>query len=615
MALLTKTWVPWVNCLLTGALLAGACDDDDPGRPDAAVEAGAEVSPEAGSESGTDLRPDGAATDAVDAPVPDGGSGDGPGPDGGDGGVSDVPGADAPIPGGDPAALLDELAAALGGKAVVSALINERITASGKRLDPGESLLPGQTVHVADFQYTLQEELAAGRYNLAITNDTKFILPVKLQYTEVGNEGVGFVDGADNLFNPTPAKVAMPTARYASRLRHLDLASPLRIVRKMLAAPPGQLRVASVIVDLLPQKILTLNEPGRSPISLYVDDATKLPLRAETLEDHPPVGDSRVEVRYDNYLLVGNKVKLPHKLTIEVDDLVVHEETRSGIELDIVNVTDPYAVPPDLRGPINAADGVFGVRSAEWLLGFGYIGLPFLFQIQTGPPGPVVQAPVELAPGVKLIVGASHNVLVVEMPDHVVAVDAPLYEEYTSGVLAQIKAAFPGKPLKRVIATHFHYDHCGGIRELAAEGNVTVTVGKPTVPFFENVFKNPHTVDPDRLQMNQVPVVVEGVEGSLTLPTKDGGELQLHLISNTHANDMLIAYLKREKLVFEADLWTPTPAMPAAGAGGPFAKQLHDAITTRNLDVTTIVGAHSGTTGTMAVHTAPIAFLKSAAGL
>jgi alkyl sulfatase BDS1-like metallo-beta-lactamase superfamily hydrolase len=50
------------------------------------------------------------------------------------------------------------------------------------------------------------------------------------------------------------------------------------------------------------------------------------------------------------------------------------------------------------------------------------------------------------------------------MPHSVLAVEAPLYDEYTRGALVQVNEAFPGKPLTSVVATHFHYDHIGGIR-------------------------------------------------------------------------------------------------------------------------------------------------------
>jgi glyoxylase-like metal-dependent hydrolase (beta-lactamase superfamily II) len=273
---------------------------------------------------------------------------------------------------------------------------------------------------------------------------------------------------------------------------------------------------------------------------------------------------------------------------------------------------DPYAVPASLKKDHDTAAGAFGIRSAQWLLTFGYVALPFFYDFQTAPVAPV---PVELAKGVKLVIGASHNVLAIEMADHVVAVDAPLYDEYTKAVLAQIKAAFPGKPLERVIATHFHHDHSGGIREFAAEGNVTVNVGKPSVDFFKQVFTHAHTVDPDRLQASKAPVVVEPVDSLMTIPAPGGNEIQLHRISNGHAEDLLIVYLKNEKMVFQADLWATPPTMPAVGSGGLFAKQLYEAITKLKLDVTTIVSAHSGSDGSDFAYSAPIAYLKVAAGL
>jgi hypothetical protein len=68
-------------------------------------------------------------------------------------------------------------------------------------------------------------------------------------------------------------------------------------------------------------------------------------------------------------------------------------------------------------------------------------------------------------------------------------------------------------------------------------------------------------------------------------------------------------------LVFESDLWNPTPTPPRPGAQrGRLASQLYDAITELGLDVTTIVGGHSGTDGTTTVFSAPIEYLKEAAG-
>jgi glyoxylase-like metal-dependent hydrolase (beta-lactamase superfamily II) len=242
-----------------------------------------------------------------------------------------------------------------------------------------------------------------------------------------------------------------------------------------------------------------------------------------------------------------------------------------------------------------------------------FSGVRFYFDLQTEPVRP---AAVEIAEGVKIVLGPSHNTLVVEMPDHVVAVEAPLYDEYTRSALAQVKAAFPGKPLKKVVATHFHYDHIGGIREFVADGGVTVLAGEGSVQFFEDVFKSSHTVHPDRFEASPVPVSVEAVKASLSLPMGDGGTLELHHITCDHADDMLIVYLSKSKVVFESDIWNPTAHVPTPGTGrGRLPLQLCQAIDALQLDVETIVGGHSGFEGTQNIYAAPYRYLRTIAGL
>jgi glyoxylase-like metal-dependent hydrolase (beta-lactamase superfamily II) len=240
-------------------------------------------------------------------------------------------------------------------------------------------------------------------------------------------------------------------------------------------------------------------------------------------------------------------------------------------------------------------------------------GVRFYFDLQTAP---AETAAASVADGVKIIVGPSHNIMVVEMPDFIVAVDAPLYARYTVGALEQVRGAFPGKPLRYVVATHFHYDHIGGIREFAAEGGVTILCGDKTVSFFEAILRGDHSINPDRLQQNPVPVTVQGVKDKLLLPTAQGGRLEVHQIATDHSEDTLIVYVSGASVVFESDLWnaTPTPPKPFSYRGR-LAAQLCQAIEERRLNVDTIVSGHRGTDGKTWSYMAPYAYLRRAAGL
>jgi glyoxylase-like metal-dependent hydrolase (beta-lactamase superfamily II) len=501
-------------------------------------------------------------------------------------------------------ALLDRLAAALGGKAELEAAATESITATGWRCHPGWGTDPGKPELVAEFAYTAVKDLVRPRYRLTMNAQTHLV-PTELRYTEISSGPTGHLDGVDFMFDPRPVRTPIPSWRVATRQRHLDLTSPLRLARKLLA-PSANVTAGEDTSDGRRYPVLTLRELGRPPARIHLDPGSGLPVKVETKEEHSPLGDALVEVRFDGYRRVG-ALKLPHLVTILVNGLEVHEEIRSRIEIGATASDADFAVPDPTITDGGAEQVAFAQHSTEWIMSYVYAGVRFYFDLQTAPVSP---AAVELAEGVKIVLGPSHNTLVVEMPDHVLAVEAPMYDEYARAALAQVKAAFPDKPLRTVVATHFHYDHVGGIREFVADGGVTVLAGRPTVPFFEEVFRHPHTVDPDRFESNPVPVVVQGVDDSVRLPTADGGYLEVHRVPSDHSDDMLIVYLSESKIVFESDLWNPTPVMPAPNSGrGRLTAQLYQSIVDLGLDVRTIVGGHSG-----GAHAAPLAYLKTAAG-
>ncbi|MEV4601902.1 MBL fold metallo-hydrolase [Amycolatopsis sp. NPDC049253] len=175
--------------------------------------------------------------------------------------------------------------------------------------------------------------------------------------------------------------------------------------------------------------------------------------------------------------------------------------------------------------------------------------------------------------------------------------------------------AFPGKPPRELVCTHFHYDHVGGVREFAADGDLTVHVGTPSVAFFERALAAPHEVDPDRLATTPAKTTVRGIDDTLTFETAGGGTVSVHRIVSDHADDMVIVHVSSGKLVFNSDRWNPTPAPPApADQRGRLTTELYDAIQALGLDVDTVVGGHRGSDGTTWAHAAPLEYLKRAAG-
>lgn len=504
----------------------------------------------------------------------------------------------APDGGASGLTVMESVVAAMGGNSAVTTARNEVIVADSTRFDPGEASRFGETTVLSEFTSTQTAEFAAQHLRLESAKVSVLFGSAVTPnlYTQTLNENHGYLTGSDFIFAPPPEKPSpMPSARVATQYRQADLASPLRLIRRVLAEPQTVTSEADAMFDNRPHKVLRIARAGEPPIRLFIDATTSLPAKAETLEDHPPIGDTRVEAIYRDYRDVG-ALKLPFHLTMTADDLRILLETRSKVGIDGPPVD--YAIPADLDVPFDEQAGAFGRRSSQYLLGLDHVGLGIAYYVDQS------NNPVELkqiVPGVFHVLGANHQPLLIEMKDELVLVDGPLYEGRSANVLKSIKARFPNKPLRHIIATHFHFDHSGGIRHFAAEGNVTVWAGSPSVEFFRKVMSNPHSVAPDRLQENPVPVQVKPVE---TLETLSDGTrtVEIRRVANSHADDMVIVYLPAEKLAFVSDLYNPNLFPPKTKALPPFdrfAGEFLDEVKRLGLQVDTVVGAHGPLTGTL----------------
>jgi glyoxylase-like metal-dependent hydrolase (beta-lactamase superfamily II) len=500
-------------------------------------------------------------------------------------------------------AVADRWFKALGGRSAVEGAVVQRTRATGSRRHPGWGQAPGDPEAVAEFLFDLVEDLSADRYRLQLSGPTHLV-PVNLDYAEVGDGLAGHVVGVDFMFDPSPVDMPIPSWRVAARQRHIDLTSPLRIARKALRGDVG-IRGGDTPGELI------LDESGRPPLRLRFGAANEL-VSIRLTESHAPYGDVPVEIRFSHYGRVGD-FSLPYRMEILVSDTLVHDETRFRIEVDSAAADAEFA-GAGLPGPAPTDEQArYALWSTEWLMTYVLSGVRFYFDLQSAPAMP---NPAVVAEGVKVVIGPSHNIMVVEMPDYVVAVDAPLYARYTAAALTQVRGAFPGKPLPYVVATHFHYDHIGGIREFAAEGGVTILCADSTIPFFEAILRSDHTISPDRLQQNPVRVDVQGVKDAFVLPTAQGGRLEVHRIETDHSKDTLIVYVSGANAVFESDLWSATPRPPAPFSyRGRLAAQLCQAIEARGLNVETVVSGHRGTDGKTWSYMAPYAYLRRAAGL
>ena len=285
-------------------------------------------------------------------------------------------------------------------------------------------------------------------------------------------------------------------------------------------------------------------------------DSQGMVTKTETRIPNPVLGDMLVETDYSAYKDF-NGVKFP----------TVIVQKQGGYPLLDLAVTDVKTnVPLDLTVPD-------AVKQAK---------LP-----------PVVVQTQKLGDGLWWLGGGSHHSVVVEYPTYITVIESPLNDERALAVIAEAKKLVPNKPIKYLVNTHNHFDHLGGVRAFVPEG-ATIITNAMNKAYYEKVFNAPHTLAPDRLSQNPKKATFITVKDKYVL--SDGGrEIDIiHIENDNHNAGMLMVYIPKEKVLVEADDFTPpAPNGPApAPRAVNFTKNLDANIDRLKLDVVTIAPLH-----------------------
>jgi glyoxylase-like metal-dependent hydrolase (beta-lactamase superfamily II) len=300
--------------------------------------------------------------------------------------------------------------------------------------------------------------------------------------------------------------------------------------------------------------LVTFTTPDRFRV-IGVINAQNLVERIDTHIPNVVLGDMPVEVTFSNYQTFGG-VKFPMTIV----------QRQGGYPTLELTVTD---VKPN------------GARAMD---------VPAVARGAVAPPVRVESRP--LGEGLWHIVGGSHHSVLAEFADHIAIVEAPQHEERSMAVIAEARRLVPNKPIRYVVNTHQHFDHSGGLRSYAAAG-ATIITASVHKPYYERVFANPHTINPDFLAKAGMKVVIEGVGGRRVLSDKTQ-TMELHVLQKSpHNEGILVAYFPKQKTLVQADLFTPPPLDAAPPAKpDPLALNLYENIQRLKLDVEQIAPIH-----------------------
>ncbi|HEY0144200.1 MAG TPA: MBL fold metallo-hydrolase [Thermoanaerobaculia bacterium] len=276
---------------------------------------------------------------------------------------------------------------------------------------------------------------------------------------------------------------------------------------------------------------ITYASPSGAHLTLHFDPRTSLLTKLEQLLSMGSAGDAFREVTYGPYRKSG-KLLLPTTISIRSDNAVYGKVTNV---YRYESVSDaPLFTAEELKIPEGYTKGDYSYRGN--------------FAVKT------------LAPDVYLFENItsstgqwSYNVMAVVFDEYVLVSEAPIGSAVTEQVLAKVRELAPNKPVRYLVQSHHHGDHLGGIRGYVAEGTTIVT-GATAKPLIEKIAAAPSLLDPDRQQREPRKPLFDPVAESKTFRDARHEVVVYNIGPAPHAKDMLIVWLPKERILYQADL-------------------------------------------------------------
>jgi hypothetical protein len=309
---------------------------------------------------------------------------------------------------------------------------------------------------------------------------------------------------------------------------------------------------------------------GKYRVNGTINDQNLVEL-TDTWFPNPVYGDMDYEMRYTRYKNFGG-VMFPTLVHVHHGDPRLNP-AHNYYEYDITDVKANVPVTP----------------------------MPVPELVRAATLAPVKVESQKLADGVWLLGGGTHNSVLVEFKDFVTVVEAPNNEARSLAVIDEVNRLVPNKMIKYLVNTHHHMDHAGGLRTYLSQGTTIITHASNKQYYLDVMFHPaPRELQPDRMSLyspmymiSRRPAPIEtvgsadfggpgtGASGSTRYVMTDGDHMMEVLYvedmnyelgdpsyaQGNHSNDMLMAYLPKEKILINADLYSP----PAPGAQPPAA--------------------------------------------
>src|SRR5213078_3793803 len=208
-------------------------------------------------------------------------------------------------------------------------------------------------------------------------------------------------------------------------------------------------------------------------------------------------------------------------------------------------------------------------------------------------PAPLTVTSEKLGDGLWLLTtgAGSYDSIVVEFKDYVMLLEAGQSEVRALAYVAEVKKLVPNKPIRYVMNTHPHSDHTGGLPVLVAEG-ATIITQKNNVAFLDKALNTPRTLLSDTLAKNPKKAKIEAVAEKKVYSDGTRTVEMYHVSPVPHSNGLMVAYIPKEKVLFQGDFSLPAAGQPA----NDHIKALVPILEKLNLDFDRYINVHTSAT-------------------
>jgi glyoxylase-like metal-dependent hydrolase (beta-lactamase superfamily II) len=495
---------------------------------------------------------------------------------------------------------------AMGGAEALAKVKTIAVKGTMKQWEPEQSFAPGGEMRFAnDSTFEAAGDFGAGAMRIDWVKNFSYPAPRTFKFSEIVTPTAGWVVGREaNGLNKqaegmNPPAHSMSSIRLATTQRELRRGSASLLLE--MRGNPGRVGASpDITVESVTYPAVTYRATNDNFIVMF-DRRTGLPARVRTLDYDNVWGDVTYDLVLSDWRPYGG-VQIATERKYELNGRPIMEIKLTEVTVN-ASVAAGHFEPPAAIKAGAAGPATIGNVPHQWIIRRQIIGTYLdSEQVSYDARGTSGLRFNEIAPGVQHVVGGTHNSMIVEMSDYLIAFDAPVTDWQSNWTIAEAKKKYPNKPIRYLVMTHHHMDHSGGIRGYVAQG-ATLVVGMGAAAHYRKTLASPFTRNPDLESRSLSGVQIIEVADKHVF--SDGKrEVSAHLLENPHAAATLMGYVADARIAYVTDIYSPGPKLP--DKINPALASVVNGVRKAGIQPLTFAGGHGAT--------APYALLVALAG-